>query len=69
VPLLVIHGSDDRILPPDATGRRMRDLVEGVRYLEIEGGPHNVPWTHADEVNRELLAFLANAVPAETAVA
>jgi non-heme chloroperoxidase len=66
VPLLVIHGSDDRILPPDATGRRMRDLVEGVRYVEIEGGPHNVPWTHADEVNGELLAFLEIPTTART---
>jgi non-heme chloroperoxidase len=67
IPLLVIHGSDDRILPPDATGRRMRDLVDGVRYVEIEGGPHNVPWTHGDEVNAEILTFLGAPAPAEIA--
>jgi non-heme chloroperoxidase len=67
IPLLVIHGSDDRILPPDATGRRMRDLVDGVRYVEIDGGPHNVPWTHGDEVNAEILTFLGAPAPAEIA--
>jgi non-heme chloroperoxidase len=67
IPLLVIHGSDDRILPPDATGRRMRDLVDGVRYIEIDGGPHNVPWTHGDEVNAEILTFLGAPAPAEIA--
>ncbi len=27
--------------------------------LRVEGGPHKIAWTHAEEVNRELLAFLA----------
>ena len=58
VPLLVVQGTEDRILPIDATGRRLPDLVRDIRFVEIEGGPHNVGWTHPDEVNSELLKFL-----------
>jgi non-heme chloroperoxidase len=58
VPLLVIQGTEDRILPIDATGRRLPELLTDIRFVEIEGGPHNVGWTHADEVNAELLKFL-----------
>jgi non-heme chloroperoxidase len=58
VPTLVVQGSQDRVLPPDATGRRLPALVKNLRHVEIENGPHNIGWTHADELNRELLAFL-----------
>ncbi len=58
VPTLVVQGTEDRILPIDATGRRLPALIEGVKYTEIEGGPHNIGWTHPDEVNRALLDFL-----------
>ena len=58
VPTLVIHGDADRILPIAATGIRTHELVKGSRLVVIEGGPHGVIWTHADQVNRELLAFL-----------
>jgi non-heme chloroperoxidase len=51
VPLLVIQGTEDRILPIDATGRRTSEFVTDIEIMEIEEGPHNVGWTHADEVN------------------
>ena len=50
----------DRILPIDATGRRLPDLVSDIRFIEIEGGPHNIGWTHADELNKAFLDFLAD---------
>jgi len=58
VPTLVVQGAEDRILPIDATGRRLRTLLKDVTYQEIADGPHAINWTHADEVNRALLAFL-----------
>ncbi len=58
VPLLVVQGSEDRILPIDATGRRLPDLVKDIRFIEVEGGPHNIGWTHPDEVNGALMDFL-----------
>jgi non-heme chloroperoxidase len=53
-----LQGTEDRILPIDATGRRLPALVKDIEFIEIEGGPHNVGWTHPDEVNAALLKFL-----------
>lgn len=59
VPTLVAHGTEDRILPIGATAERLPALIGDVRLLRIEGGPHHIAWTHPEEVNRALLAFLA----------
>jgi len=59
VPTLVVHGDDDRILSLAATGKRTQESVKGSRLVVIKGGPHGLNWTHAEEVNRELLTFLA----------
>jgi non-heme chloroperoxidase len=58
VPTLIVHGTEDRILPIEATANRLPGLIKDVRLVRVEGGPHNIGWTYADEVNRELLAFL-----------
>jgi non-heme chloroperoxidase len=63
VPVLVMQGSEDRILPADSTGRRLSDLIDDVRYLEVDQGPHNIGWTHPDEVNAALLGFIATGEP------
>jgi len=59
VPTLILHGTADNILPIDNTARRFRDLLPEATYVEIDGAPHGLLWTHADEVNAALLAFLA----------
>lgn len=58
MPTLIIHGDADRILPIDVTGKRAHELIKGSRLVVIEGGPHGLNWTHAEQVNRELLDFL-----------
>jgi non-heme chloroperoxidase len=58
VPVLIVQGSEDRILPPENSGRRLPALVPNAEYHEIEGGPHNIGWTHAEELNPILAAFL-----------
>jgi len=58
VPTLVIHGDDDRIVPITAAGLRTAKLIKGARLLVMKGGPHCITWTHAEEVNAELLSFL-----------
>jgi non-heme chloroperoxidase len=60
VPTLVIHGDDDRIVPLAAAGQRTAKLVKGAQLVVVKGGPHCITWTHADEVNAALLAFLKN---------
>ena len=59
VPTLILHGDADRILPPDATSRRQVKMIKSARLVELPGGPHGVLWTHADQINSELLRFLA----------
>jgi non-heme chloroperoxidase len=61
VPTLVVHGTEDRILPFEATAQRLRDenLIADLEFVAVEGGPHNIAWTHPDEVNAALLPFLA----------
>jgi pimeloyl-ACP methyl ester carboxylesterase len=58
VPTLVIHGEADRIVPFAAAGQRTARLVKGARLVAIKDGPHAINWTHAEEVNRELMGFL-----------
>ena len=64
IPTLVVHGNADRILPLDATGKRTHEAIKGSRLVVIEGGPHGLNWTHAEEVNRELLDFLEHGISA-----
>ena len=59
VPTLVIHGDADRIVPISAAGQRTAKLIPGAELVVIKGGPHNVAWTHPDEVNSALRQFLA----------
>jgi non-heme chloroperoxidase len=59
VPTLILHGDADRILPPDATSRRQAQMIKNCEFVELSGGPHGVLWTHADEINSELVRFLA----------
>src|SRR5256885_1117955 len=51
VPTLIIHGDADRILPITATANPLSKAVKGARKVVIEGGPHGLTWTHADQVN------------------
>ena len=60
VPTLVIHGDADRILPITAAGLRTAKLIKGARLLVVKDGPHCITWTHAEEVNAELLSFLGS---------
>jgi len=66
VPALIVHGTADNILPIDATGRRFAKALPSAEYVEIEGAPHGLLWTHAQEVNDALLSFLALDTKPET---
>ena len=58
VPVLVVHGDADQVLPLDKTAKRLPDLIKDVQLAVIEGGPHAIAWTHAAQVNTALLDFL-----------
>ena len=59
VPTLVIHGDSDRIVPIAVAGKRTAGMIKGARLVVIKDGPHAVGWTHAEDVNSELVTFLS----------
>jgi len=59
VPMLVIQGDADRVLPYPNTGQRLPGMIADLQMVVIDGGPHAIAWTHADQVNSALLKFLA----------
>jgi pimeloyl-ACP methyl ester carboxylesterase len=60
VPVLVVHGDADRIVPLAASAKRTHEAIKGSRLVVLEGAPHGLNWTHADQLNRALLGFLGN---------
>ena len=67
VPTLVIHGDADRVVPINASGARTANLIKGARLSVVKGGPHAITWTHADEVNAELMNFLGSGAAKQAA--
>ena len=59
IPVLVLHGTADRILPIEACGPRTAELIPDSEFVPIEGAGHGLCWTHADAVSAELLRFFA----------
>ena len=57
-----MHGTEDRILPFTSTAARLPELIDDVKLVPVEGGPHNIAWTHPEEVNQALLAFVGAAM-------
>jgi non-heme chloroperoxidase len=58
LPVAIVHGTHDRILPIDSTARPFRKLLPRSYYVEIPGAPHGMLWTHGNEVNAALLDFI-----------
>jgi non-heme chloroperoxidase len=60
VPVLVLHGDADRVLPYEKTAKRLPGLINDMELVTIEGGPHAIAWTHVLQVNRALLQFVGS---------
>jgi len=58
VPTLIIHGDDDQIVPIGAAALRSSKLVRNATLKIYAGAPHGLAYTHKDELNADLLAFL-----------
>jgi non-heme chloroperoxidase len=58
-PSLILQGTGDRIVPIAATGLPFHEAFPEAEYVEIDGAPHGLLWTHADTVNETLIAFVA----------
>ncbi|MBA2697285.1 MAG: alpha/beta hydrolase, partial [Nocardioidaceae bacterium] len=60
VPTLVIHGDSDAIVPFEVSGKRSAELIPGATLVVVEGGPHGINASHAEQFNSALLQFLAS---------
>ncbi len=60
VPVLVIHGDSDGIVPFEVSGQRSHDAISDSTLHVVEGGPHGITVSHAEEFNDTLLQFLAD---------
>ncbi len=58
VPVQIIQGDQDRVLPYPITGQRLVNMLPGSSLTTLQGAPHGIPWTHADEINSELMTSL-----------
>lgn len=58
VPVLVMHGDDDQIVPYDDSGPLSAKLLKNGTLKTYKGFPHGMPTTHADIINADLLAFI-----------
>jgi non-heme chloroperoxidase len=59
VPTMIMHGTADRNVPIDLTSRQLAKMLPRATYIEVEGAPHAMLWTHGEEINKALLDFLA----------
>jgi len=59
VPTLVMHGDDDQIVPYADSGPLSAKLVKGAILKTYKGFPHGMPTTNADQINADLLEFIA----------
>ncbi len=60
IPVLIVHGDEDRIVPLELSGRKAAAEIAGARLEVIRGAPHGLTVTHGDELNRLLLDFLGS---------
>jgi non-heme chloroperoxidase len=60
IPVLVMHGTADRILPIEACGLRAHELIRGSDFVAVDGADHGLCWTYAEEVNAHLVPFLSS---------
>ena len=58
IPLLIVHGGSDRIVPFEISGQLSHEMVKGSRLEVIKGAPHGFAATHAAQLNDLMLDFL-----------
>ncbi|MEV1146018.1 alpha/beta hydrolase [Micromonospora sp. NPDC049799] len=58
VPVLIVQGDKDAVLPYPKTGARLQPMLPGSQLITLKGAPHGTPWTNAREVNQAILEFI-----------
>ncbi|MFI7076113.1 alpha/beta fold hydrolase [Micromonospora sp. NPDC049903] len=60
VPILLVQGDKDMVLPYPKTGQRLQPLISDSRLVTLKGAPHGIPWTNADQVNDAIMEFIGS---------
>jgi non-heme chloroperoxidase len=58
IPVLVMHGEDDQIVPYAISGPKAAELLPNGQFISYPGFPHGMPVTEAETINKDILAFL-----------
>ncbi|EMR8056885.1 alpha/beta hydrolase [Acinetobacter baumannii] len=58
VPVLILHGEDDQVVPFEISGKKSAELVKNSTLISYPGFPHGMPTTEAETINKDLLAFI-----------
>jgi non-heme chloroperoxidase len=64
IPVLVMHGDDDQIVPIGAAGLMSAKILKNATLKVYRGFPHGMPTTNADQINADLLTFFKGAATA-----
>jgi non-heme chloroperoxidase len=64
IPVLVMHGDDDQIVPIGAAGLMSAKILKNATLKVYPGFPHGMPTTHTDQINADLLTFFKGAATA-----
>jgi non-heme chloroperoxidase len=60
MPTFIVHGDADQIVPLEVSGKRSHEQIQGSRLEVVKGAPHGFAATHAQELNKLMLDFLAS---------
>ncbi len=60
LPTLIIHGTEDKTVPIDASGRAAAKGIAHANLIEYDGAPHGLFATHKERLTTDLLEFLRN---------
>ncbi len=58
VPVLIVQGDKDMVLPYPKTGQRLQPLLSDSRLVTLKGAPHGTPWTNANDVLQAIMEFI-----------
>ncbi len=58
VPVLIIHGNDDNIVPIKASGDKTAALIPNAKYIVYDDAPHGLFITEKENLNKDLFSFI-----------
>lgn len=60
MPTLITHGDADKTVPIEASSNRTAKMIANSQYIVYERAPHGLVYTHRDQLNQDLVAFITS---------